>query len=351
MVSKASPDVLVADMERSIPDGSTFTSLDLTRLENIRHRGNKIEAACPACREAGRDRSGNHLVIFERGSGRFGCVACPGDKEHRKRIRTLIGIDTIPPMKRSVIRPAQGRPSEPKFIRHTWKELEIGTENDFRRLSNLREIGVEGLKLAGDRGVLRFFTCQRNGRCWSVTDDRRHIRQDRRLDGEWMLLVRGGKAKSRSIGRPQSWPIGLAAATNFPVILFVEGAPDLLAAHHLIWSEDREGDTAAVMLTGTPQHIHETLALPMFAGKRVRIFPDADEAGQGFNAGSKWEKQLRRAGAHVDAFDLRGLTTLDGRRVKDVNDFLQVDPDIWETDPDVRASIPAWKGGAKWAEY
>lgn len=328
-------------------DESTLSSLNLSRLENVHRRGDRVEAACPACREAGQDRSGNHLIIFENGTGRFGCVACPGDEEHRKRIWALVGINDAPPVNRPFKRPAPDHPSEPELIRHGWKELEIGSENDFRRLSNLREIGVEGLKLASDRGVLRFFTCQRNGRCWSVTDDRRHIRQDRRLDGRMMILANGGEAKSRSIGRPQSWPIGLAAAADFPVILFVEGSPDLLAAHQLIWTEDREADTAAVMLTGTPQHIHEDLALPLFAGKCVRIYPDADEAGQGFNAGAKWEKQLRRVGADVDAFDFRGLTTIDGRRVKDVNDFLHVDPDIWETDPDVRASIPPWKGGAR----
>ena len=63
--------------------------LDSAKLDNPKARANgDIEAACPACREQGGDKAGNHLLV--KADGRFGCVACPNDTEHRKRIFALI---------------------------------------------------------------------------------------------------------------------------------------------------------------------------------------------------------------------------------------------------------------------
>ena len=66
-------------------------SLDLSRLENVRQRGNKTVARCPACAELGHDEKGEHLVIMA--DGLFGCVVCPGaaGKDHRKQIHALAG--------------------------------------------------------------------------------------------------------------------------------------------------------------------------------------------------------------------------------------------------------------------
>jgi hypothetical protein len=69
---------------------SPTTSLDLSRLEKVRHSGEKIIARCPACAEHDGDRKGNHLTIFP--SGKFACAAVPGDSEHRRRIFALVGI-------------------------------------------------------------------------------------------------------------------------------------------------------------------------------------------------------------------------------------------------------------------
>ena len=75
-------------------------SLDISKLENVRKRGEKITARCPACAEVGHDQKGEHLVI--NADGRFGCVVYPGDsadaKEHRKRIFALCGDREIKPL-------------------------------------------------------------------------------------------------------------------------------------------------------------------------------------------------------------------------------------------------------------
>lgn len=64
--------------------------LDLAKLEKPRKRGSKTIAACPACRAAGGDKQGNHLVIYD--NGKFGCAAHEGDSAHRKEIFAMIGI-------------------------------------------------------------------------------------------------------------------------------------------------------------------------------------------------------------------------------------------------------------------
>ena len=63
--------------------------LDLSKLENVKQRGGKTIAACPACRSAGGDKKGNHLFIKSLdGSGKYGCVLCCCTKE----IFALVGI-------------------------------------------------------------------------------------------------------------------------------------------------------------------------------------------------------------------------------------------------------------------
>ncbi len=68
-------------------------SIDSALLDNVKLRddGSKI-AACPACRAAGSDKSGDHLKIDP--SGKYGCAANPGNSEHRREIFKLVGIKT-----------------------------------------------------------------------------------------------------------------------------------------------------------------------------------------------------------------------------------------------------------------
>ena len=67
--------------------------IDPAKLENVKHLGGGgIRAACPACRVAGSDKSGDHLLI--QANGKFGCAANPDDHQHRKEIFRLVGMTT-----------------------------------------------------------------------------------------------------------------------------------------------------------------------------------------------------------------------------------------------------------------
>ena len=75
--------------------------IDESRLQNVKHKeGGIITSACPACREQGHDKTGNHLSVFA--NGKFGCVQFPKDQgvEHRKRIFELVGIKDQPTEKK-----------------------------------------------------------------------------------------------------------------------------------------------------------------------------------------------------------------------------------------------------------
>lgn len=259
-------------------------------------------------------------------------------KEACKKIIRLAGNETSTWVSKQRP-PVNYKKAVTSLTAYNWPLLQKGSTEDIKRLSVLREIGKEGLQLASRLDILWFFNDQYGNRYWSVTDDGRHVRQDRRLDGKDIQLKDGNTTRSRTIGRP-SWPVGLANADK-PIVLLVEGSPDLLAAFHLIYSESREQDVSAVSMLGAQNSIH-TSALKRFEGKRVRIFPDQDR--QGLNGAAVWERQLHQAGAEVDVFDFEGYFKTDGKPVKDMNDFLCIDVDCWENDNDVRNPIP--EGGS-----
>ena len=222
-----------------------------------------------------------------------------------------------PPSSRPVARPA----------------LHVGTDAEFATLGARRHIGEAGLRLASGRGLLRFGQW-RDRAAWFVTDDTGQNLQTRRLDGQpW---PQGCKALTLP-GARAAWPLGASQATGFRVILFCEGSPDLLAAHHFIAVEQRTDDAGAVAMLGASLTIPPD-ALPYFAGIRVRFFPHADSAGRASVA--RWAHQLAQAGARVDAIALDGLRRSDGSPVKDLNDLTQVHPDDFEAYPALQWLVP-----------
>lgn len=69
-----------------------MTTIDITKLENVRFLGDKTLAGCPVCFSLGGDRKKEHLCIQKTGA--FSCVIMPGDKNHNKQILQLVGIES-----------------------------------------------------------------------------------------------------------------------------------------------------------------------------------------------------------------------------------------------------------------
>ena len=163
--------------------------------------------------------------------------------------------------------------------------------------------------------------------CWIVTDSARSLAQARRVDGlPFPAYGRLAARKAHTIkGSVQSWPVGLREAAVSPCVLLVEGGPDLLAACHCIAVSKRQSVIAPVAMLGAANRLSAD-ALAMLAGKRVRIYPHADAAGEA--AAALWTRQLADAGAGTaDAFRFDALRRGDGGLVKDLNDAVRVDAD------------------------
>jgi hypothetical protein len=78
----------------------------------------RIVAQCPACAEAGHDKSGNHLTIWP--SGKWSCCVNPRDKAHNRRIFELCGDKTV--IRRAYSPPPAPRPPviDAHAIWHRW---------------------------------------------------------------------------------------------------------------------------------------------------------------------------------------------------------------------------------------
>ncbi len=298
--------------------------LDLDRLENARLRGGKLIARCPACAAEGADRSGEHLVIFDGGAGRWGCIACAGDdldaKAHRRRIAELVGRESPRRAPPPVVRREAPKPRDLVL-----PELRFPTVGELDRIAQVRGLPTSaGLELAARAGQLRTATLRDAGEAvdaWIVTDSARRCAQARRLDGQpW----RGIGAKAWTLaGSRASWPIGAADIGDKPHVALCEGAPDFLAAWTLLFWHERTRDLAPVFLAGS--HAIAADALPLFAGNRVFLVPHRDPAGE--RARTVWTRQLREAGAEW-------VQPLDVSPHKDLNELLaaeaaQLDADAY----------------------
>tara|TARA_R110000868_G_scaffold5915_2_gene34403 strand:+ start:2397 stop:3446 length:1050 start_codon:yes stop_codon:yes gene_type:complete len=297
-----------------------------------------VSAAGDLWNDFGTGEGGDAVDFFQRASGLSRTEAC-------KRFIALAGGS--PTATAHAARP-HPKPAEAK-PRPVFPDFRKGTADEIKQLAGIRSIGLEGLELASERGLLHFAELK-GSPAWIITDSEGVNAQARRMDGQphpetghgpnvyydsqnvphdrmpaqgWQHLE--GKPKAWTLpGSWAAWPIGIKEAQPFKHIALCEGGPDLLAACHIIAGESREHDCAPVAMIGAKLRIPDD-ALPVFAGKRVRIFGHADEAGRA--AVDTWARQLEPVGAVVDAFEFAGLVQLNGEPVNDLNDALMMNPD------------------------
>lgn len=204
-------------------------------------------------------------------------------------------------------------------------DIHKGSQRELNALSALRGLSLEGLLLTSEAGVLRFGTVK-GFPAWLVVSSCGRNAQARRLDGlPWPM-----GAKAYTLPHAQaSIPIGWKGLKDCACAAIMEGAPDLLACYCLCHAEGRN-DVAPIGMLGASTRIHAD-CLPHFKGKAVRIFAHADSAGA--NAAKQWHAQLRQVGAKtITALSFPAhWRTSEGAPVKDLNDFLHLNVDLWES--------------------
>ena len=211
--------------------------------------------------------------------------------------------------------------------RAAWPEFIEPTPADLERIATLRGLGIKGLRLAVDRGILRV-AMHHGHRSWIVTDAARKTAQARRLDGQPFPFFGDLKKALNLPGSIGAWPVGVAALKpEHRAVLLVEGGPDLLAGFHFIAVEERESDASAVAMMGASCGIRES-ELHRFEGRRLRICEQADKAGR--DATADWARQLHPHVERLDAIRFDGLRQADGKPVEDLNDLCRIHADDFE---------------------
>jgi hypothetical protein len=189
-------------------------------------------------------------------------------------------------------------------------------------------IAPRAIEEAIHRRLLNFVN-HRGFYCWCFGDSRNG--SIRRIDGE-PFRINGECVKAEAVTHGEAWHrlIGLDDVLEndrHEILLSAEGSKDALAAFHLADAEGRLMDVGVVAALGSgvkllPDDIEK------LRGRRIRIFPDVDPAGQ--NAGTRIGEAIATLTAEVQIFDLAGLYRDDGERLKDLFDVTRIDYDDFE---------------------
>ncbi len=220
------------------------------------------------------------------GADLFNCFGCGAAGDVVGFLARLAGVDRRTAFKAVLngFTPSALMPIKPKakvrqpeaISRFAETELEEGAEADFRTLSELRGISEAGLRLAADRGFLRFGRYS-GERAWAVVDPAAKSLQFRPLRaGTWF----GDRKAMCPQGVSTRVPLGLSQLDRAQRIHLMEGGPDFLAAHQVILAlADTQVDSwAAIGFLGasiepSPEACHA------LTDKDVVIWAHADAPG------------------------------------------------------------------------
>lgn len=326
-------------MSRSVPLDLKSIILDLrTRcpLPVLMRRMGLAKHSKPLCRSPFREDAKPSWGIFQRdgrwfwkdfATGEFGdeidFIIRARELHNRKQARTVAvafwnrvadGVDTAGANNDPSGGASRSKPNCVGFG--------AGNPDQIAQLAALRDISAGALELASRNGIL-VFGLHSGHEVFGVTDTSGNALEVRRLDGQAFPAGGAiGERKSHSIkASSKSWPVGLANLGERKTVLLVEELPDLLAAFEVILTEDAQHWAAPVGMLSASARISDE-ALPMFAGKCVRVVPHLDSPG---GAGAeRWIDQLSTVGATVEVVRLECSSKPDGSTIKDLNDYLPV---------------------------
>jgi hypothetical protein len=206
-------------------------------------------------------------------------------------------------------------------------------DNSIDELATRLKISPQAIKEAARRGLVSFKKHRRVA-CWRFGD--KHNGCLRRLDGH-PLEINGERVKAEAETRGGAWHrlIGLddiLANDRRDILLTPEGSKDALAALHFGEAEDRLSQIGVVAALGSGVKLLPD-DIQGFSGRRVRIFGDADPAGQ--QAVYRTADQLVPIAEEVQIFNLAGLHCQDRSAVKDLFDLSRIDYDDFEANRDL----------------
>jgi hypothetical protein len=166
-----------------------------------------------------------------------------------------------------------------------------------------RGLSYKGMHVAQAAGMLRFLKIS-GRKCFVVTDNSRLCAEIRAIDGS---LFSGRKAYPLA-GVSKAWPVGLAGMDSAPKragIWISEGSTDTLTALDLYARYKTHGGPNSWIVSGLLGASCKSLmpaAEGILRGRRVRLCPDGDDAGDRMAA--HWEQLLLKLGCDVDVMEM-----------------------------------------------
>jgi hypothetical protein len=180
-------------------------------------------------------------------------------------------------------------------LRESWPKFRAPTLAEIETISRLRHLPGSALRTAADAGLLRVGHYE-HAACYILTEG--HFAQARRLDG-LPLPIKDGLSKAKNLPGAVGAFIGAGLLDEVSNVLLVEGCIGLLEALGCIALADAQGWTAIAATSASSRFHRAPNLLARLKGRRVRIVPDADEAG--LEAAATWLADMENAGAFVDA--------------------------------------------------
>jgi hypothetical protein len=181
------------------------------------------------------------------------------------------------------------------WLRESWPKFREPTLAEIETISRLRLLPGSALRTAADVGLLRVGDYE-HAACYILTEG--NFAQARRLDG-LPLPIRDGVSKAKNLPGAVGAFMGAGLLGDAPNVLLVEGCIGLLEALGCIALADAQGWTAIAATSASSRFHRAPDLLARLKGRRVRIVPDADEAG--LEAAATWLADLEHTGAFPDA--------------------------------------------------
>ena len=179
--------------------------------------------------------------------------------------------------------------------RESWPAFKVPTLAEIETISRLRHLPGSAIRAAADAGLLRVCHYER-APCFILTEGT--FAQARRLDG-LPLPIQDGVSKAKNLPGAVGAFIGAGLLDEVSNVLLVEGCIGLLEALGCIALADAQGWTTIAATSASSRFHRAPDLLASLKGHRVRIVPDADEAG--LEAAATWLADMENAGAFVDA--------------------------------------------------
>jgi hypothetical protein len=187
--------------------------------------------------------------------------------------------------------------------RRLWPAFVAPSPDDLATIARLRSVLEDAAySIAAHRYMWR--CCWQQQECMAIRF--RSFAQVRRLDGKPFTRADGSTMKALNLPGSEGAFLnpGGMDAPGLPVLL-TEGAVSLLEAAEAIFRADSVAGqlhSVAVLAAVSAQSRFTADHLAKMAGRRVRIIPDADPAGQ--DAAANWTATLRATGCTVDCIRL-----------------------------------------------